>query len=67
MEKRSIDVLRRLSVKIPSVRTVVASLSGGRFRIGHDRPEAAGCYDITVPLSAPSSWSWSNCAFTMAV
>jgi ABC-type sugar transport system ATPase subunit len=30
MEKRSIDVLRRLSVKIPSVRTVVASLSGGQ-------------------------------------
>ncbi len=30
MEKRSIDVLRRLSVKIPSVRTTVASLSGGQ-------------------------------------
>ena len=30
MEKRSSDVLRGLSVKIPHVRTVVASLSGGQ-------------------------------------
>ena len=30
MEKRSIDVLRRLSVKIPSVRIPIASLSGGQ-------------------------------------
>jgi|BarGraNGADG00212_2_1021979.scaffolds.fasta_scaffold09016_4 D-xylose transport system ATP-binding protein len=30
MERRSIDVLRRLSVKIPSVRTQVRSLSGGQ-------------------------------------
>ncbi len=30
MEQRSIDVLRRLSVKIPSVRTPVESLSGGQ-------------------------------------
>jgi ADP-heptose:LPS heptosyltransferase len=29
----------------------LASLSGGRFRIGYDRPEAAGCYDVAVPLS----------------
>jgi len=30
MEKRAIEVLRRLSVKIPSVRTPIASLSGGQ-------------------------------------
>jgi D-xylose transport system ATP-binding protein len=30
MERRSISVLRRLSVKIPSVRTVIAALSGGQ-------------------------------------
>jgi D-xylose transport system ATP-binding protein len=30
MEKKSIEVLRRLSVKIPSVRIVIASLSGGQ-------------------------------------
>jgi D-xylose transport system ATP-binding protein len=30
MEKRSIDVLRRLSVKIPRVRTPIAMLSGGQ-------------------------------------
>lgn len=30
MEKRSIDVLRRLSVKIPNVRSAIASLSGGQ-------------------------------------
>ncbi len=30
MERRSIEVLRRLSVKIPSVRTPIASLSGGQ-------------------------------------
>jgi D-xylose transport system ATP-binding protein len=30
MERRAIEVLRRLSVKIPSVRTQVASLSGGQ-------------------------------------
>src|SRR5947209_2702435 len=30
MEKRAIDVLRRLSVAIPSVRTLIASLSGGQ-------------------------------------
>jgi D-xylose transport system ATP-binding protein len=30
MERRSIDVLRRLSVKIPSVRIAIASLSGGQ-------------------------------------
>ena len=30
MEQRSIEVLRRLSVKIPSVRTAIASLSGGQ-------------------------------------
>ncbi|HEX8938639.1 MAG TPA: ATP-binding cassette domain-containing protein [Candidatus Limnocylindrales bacterium] len=30
MERRSVEVLRRLSVKIPSVRTAVASLSGGQ-------------------------------------
>jgi D-xylose transport system ATP-binding protein len=30
MERHSIDVLRRLSVKIPSVRTVIAGLSGGQ-------------------------------------
>ena len=30
MEKRSIDVLRNLSVSIPSVRTIIASLSGGQ-------------------------------------
>jgi len=30
MEKRSIDTLKTLSVKIPSVRSVVASLSGGQ-------------------------------------
>ena len=30
MEKRAIDVLRRLSVKIPSVRTPIAALSGGQ-------------------------------------
>jgi D-xylose transport system ATP-binding protein len=30
MEKRAIDVLRRLSVKIPSVRTPIAMLSGGQ-------------------------------------
>jgi len=30
MEKRSIEVLRRLSVKIPSVRTQIAMLSGGQ-------------------------------------
>ncbi len=30
MEKRAIDVLRRLSVKIPSVRTQIAMLSGGQ-------------------------------------
>jgi D-xylose transport system ATP-binding protein len=30
METRSIDVLRRLSVKIPSVRTQIAMLSGGQ-------------------------------------
>jgi D-xylose transport system ATP-binding protein len=30
MERRSIDVLRRLSVKIPSVRIPIASLSGGQ-------------------------------------
>jgi D-xylose transport system ATP-binding protein len=30
MEKRAIDVLRRLSVSIPSVRTLIASLSGGQ-------------------------------------
>jgi D-xylose transport system ATP-binding protein len=30
MEKRSIDVLRRLSVKIPSVRIPIAGLSGGQ-------------------------------------
>jgi D-xylose transport system ATP-binding protein len=30
MERRSISVLRRLSVKIPSVRTVIAALSGGK-------------------------------------
>ncbi len=30
MEKRAIDVLRGLSVKIPSVRTAIASLSGGQ-------------------------------------
>ena len=30
MEQRSISVLRRLSVKIPSVRTVIAALSGGQ-------------------------------------
>jgi D-xylose transport system ATP-binding protein len=30
MEKRSIDVLRGLSVSIPSVRTLIASLSGGQ-------------------------------------
>jgi D-xylose transport system ATP-binding protein len=30
MEKRSIDVLRGLSVKIPNVRTRIASLSGGQ-------------------------------------
>jgi len=30
MERRAIEVLRRLSVKIPSVRTEIASLSGGQ-------------------------------------
>jgi len=30
MERRAISVLRRLSVKIPSVRTVIAALSGGQ-------------------------------------
>ena len=30
MERRAVEVLRRLSVKIPSVRTVVAALSGGQ-------------------------------------
>ncbi len=30
MEKRAIETLRRLSVKIPSVRTPIASLSGGQ-------------------------------------
>jgi D-xylose transport system ATP-binding protein len=30
MERRAVEVLRRLSVKIPSVRTPVASLSGGQ-------------------------------------
>lgn len=30
MEKRSIEVLRELSVSIPSVRTIIASLSGGQ-------------------------------------
>src|SRR5262249_56598646 len=30
MEKRAIEVLRSLSVSIPSVRTLVASLSGGQ-------------------------------------
>jgi D-xylose transport system ATP-binding protein len=30
MEQRSISVLRRLSVKIPSVRTAIAALSGGQ-------------------------------------
>lgn len=30
MEKRSLDVLRSLSVSIPSVRTLIASLSGGQ-------------------------------------
>ncbi|MHB8459976.1 MAG: ATP-binding cassette domain-containing protein [Candidatus Limnocylindrales bacterium] len=30
MERRSIEVLRRLSVKIPSVRTPIAALSGGQ-------------------------------------
>src|SRR6266850_243176 len=30
MERRSISVLRRLSVKIPSVRTAIAALSGGQ-------------------------------------
>jgi D-xylose transport system ATP-binding protein len=30
MEQRAIEVLRGLSVKIPSVRTLVASLSGGQ-------------------------------------
>lgn len=30
MEKRSIEVLRTLSISIPSVRTIVASLSGGQ-------------------------------------
>lgn len=30
MEKRSISVLRRLSVKIPNVRTAIAALSGGQ-------------------------------------
>jgi len=30
MEKRAIDVLRRLAVKIPNVRTAIASLSGGQ-------------------------------------
>jgi D-xylose transport system ATP-binding protein len=30
MEKRAIDVLRRLSVSIPDVRTLIASLSGGQ-------------------------------------
>ncbi len=30
MEKRAIDVLQTLSVKIPSVRTAIASLSGGQ-------------------------------------
>jgi D-xylose transport system ATP-binding protein len=30
MERRSITVLRRLSVKIPSVRTAIAALSGGQ-------------------------------------
>jgi D-xylose transport system ATP-binding protein len=30
MEKRAIDTLRGLSVKIPSVRTLIASLSGGQ-------------------------------------
>ena len=30
MEKRSIEVLRNLSVSIPSVRTIIASLSGGQ-------------------------------------
>ncbi|MBV9544852.1 MAG: sugar ABC transporter ATP-binding protein, partial [Chloroflexi bacterium] len=29
-EKRAIDVLRRLAVKIPNVRTAIASLSGGQ-------------------------------------
>lgn len=30
MERRSIEVLRELSVSIPSVRTIIASLSGGQ-------------------------------------
>jgi D-xylose transport system ATP-binding protein len=30
MEKRAIDVLKRLSVKIPNVRTPIAALSGGQ-------------------------------------
>jgi D-xylose transport system ATP-binding protein len=30
MERRAVEVLRRLSVKIPSVRTPIASLSGGQ-------------------------------------
>jgi D-xylose transport system ATP-binding protein len=30
MEQRAVEVLRRLSVKIPSVRTAIASLSGGQ-------------------------------------
>jgi D-xylose transport system ATP-binding protein len=30
MERRAVEVLRRLSVKIPSVRTQIASLSGGQ-------------------------------------
>ena len=30
MEKRSLEVLRNLSVSIPSVRTIIASLSGGQ-------------------------------------
>ena len=30
MEKRALDVLRRLSVKIPNVRTPIAALSGGQ-------------------------------------
>jgi ADP-heptose:LPS heptosyltransferase len=41
---------------------MVTALSGGRFRIGHDRGEAARYYEVAVPVPDPSSSEPRNAA-----
>jgi ADP-heptose:LPS heptosyltransferase len=41
---------------------VVTALSGGRFRVGHDRGEAARYYEVAVPVPDPTGGQTRNAA-----